>query len=195
MNIPPIILASESPRRSQLLKQLEFDFQVVPPKGVREMHQEHLTPQEIAQLNAHMKARSISKKFPDALVLGADTIVVLGKEIFGKPSTRQEAREMLQRLQGKSHLVVTGVCLIHLRNHQERLFSDTTEVFFKKLSEEAIDQYLASVKTMDKAGGYAIQENGNAVVKKIRGSRSNVIGLPLERLKSELEQFDQALAH
>jgi septum formation protein len=194
MNFPPLILASASPRRSQLLKQLELDFEVV-PTATLELHQEHLSPVEIAQLNAHRKARSVAKKNPDVIVIGADTIVALKNRIFGKPRTREEAVEMLLALQGKVHTVVTGVSLIHLRTYQERLFAETTRVHFKRLTREQVEAYLSRINPLDKAGGYAIQEHGEMIIQKIAGSRTNVIGLPLERLKSELERLAQPVLH
>ena len=114
MNLPPVILASASPRRVILLRLLKVNFQVVPGK-VEEVAHEHFSPLEVCQLNAHRKAFAVAKKIPDALVLGADTLVFLDNEILGKPRNLAEARGMLARLQGRWHQVVTGVSLIHLR--------------------------------------------------------------------------------
>src|SRR5512138_1854983 len=108
MDLPPLILASASPRRVELLRQTGFEFSVA-PTGAPEIQPAHLTPHEIAQVNAYRKARVVAKKHPDALVLGADTIVCLGNHIFGKPATMEEARDMLGHLQGRTHEVVTGV--------------------------------------------------------------------------------------
>jgi len=181
-----LILASASPRRAELLREAGFTFQVVRSRA-EEIHPEHLTPHEICQVNAYRKARAVAKKHPDEVVLGADTIVCLGTTVFGKPETQAEAHRMLSKLQGRTHEVVTGVCLIHLRNHQQKLFAESTTVTFRKLHSEQIRRYLAKVDPLDKAGGYAIQEEGDLIVKQIRGSFSNVVGLPLERLKAELE--------
>ncbi len=181
-----LILASASPRRAELLREAGFTFHVVRSRA-EEIHPEHLTPHEICQLNAYRKARAVAKKHPDEVVLGADTIVCLGTTVFGKPETQAEAHRMLSKLQGRTHEVVTGVCLIHLRNHQQKLFAESTTVTFRKLHSEQIRRYLAKVDPLDKAGGYAIQEEGDLIVKQIRGSFSNVVGLPLERLKDELE--------
>ncbi|HEY2328743.1 MAG TPA: Maf family protein, partial [Verrucomicrobiae bacterium] len=109
--MPPLILASASPRRAELLKLLPVKFRVL-PAAVDEVAHDHLTPLEVCQLNAHRKARVVAKKIPDALVLGADTLVFLDNEIFGKPRHQAEARQMLGRLQGRTHQVVTGVCLM-----------------------------------------------------------------------------------
>lgn len=185
MNLPPLILASASPRRSELLRELGVEFQVI-PGHVPEIHHEQMTAGELCQINACRKARSIAKQFPDALVLGADTLVYLGTTLFGKPANLAEARAMLAQLQGRKHQVVTGVCLFHLRGHRCRIFAENTAVTFHPLSAAQIDNYLRRMNPLDKAGAYAIQEHGERIVAKISGSFSNVVGLPLERLRSEL---------
>lgn len=188
MRLPPLILASASPRRAELLRQLRADFEVV-PSGAEEIFDDHLSPLELCQLNAHRKARAIAKKIPDALVLGADTLVFLDGEIMGKPRDLIDARRMLARLQGRTHQVVTGVSLIHLRGHRERLFAASTNVTFHPLTAGKIDDYVARVNPLDKAGAYAIQEHGDMIVSEIFGSFSNVVGLPVEQLKMELEAW------
>ena len=188
MHVPPLILASASPRRSELLGQLKVAFQVLPGNATEVAH-EHLSPREICQLNAHRKARVVAKKIPDALVLGADTLVFLDTAILGKPATLTEARDMLARLQGRTHQVVTGVSLIHLRGHRERVFAVGTDVTFRTLNTAQIDGYLAKINPLDKAGAYAIQEHGDKIVEEISGSYSNVVGLPLERLRAELSAW------
>ncbi|MBI2947164.1 MAG: septum formation protein Maf [Verrucomicrobia bacterium] len=188
MALPRLILASASPRRSELLRRLDLEFQVMSSDTPEVLH-EQLTPSELAQINAYRKARAVSKRFPDYLVLGADTIVTLEGNLFGKPANLAEARRMLQQLQGNTHQVVTGVSLIHLRHRQERLFAEITEVTFRPLSTAQIDRYLASMNPLDKAGGYAIQEGGDVLVQDVVGSYFNVVGLPLERLKVELERW------
>jgi septum formation protein len=150
---------------------------------------EHLSPLEVCQLNAHRKAFAVAKKIPDALVLGADTLVFLDNEILGKPRDLSEARWMLSRLQGRSHQVVTGVSLIHLRKHQERIFAASTDVLFHPLDAGQIREYTTKVETLDKAGAYAIQESGETLVSEISGSFSNVVGLPVELLRAELEAW------
>ena len=191
MKLPPLILASASPRRAELLRQLKLNFQII-PGDVTEMAHEHLSPWELCQLNAHRKARVVAKKHPDALVLGADTLVFLDDEIMGKPVNPADARRMLTRLQGRTHQVVTGISLIHLRAHQESIFAVSTDVTFRPLSAGQIDDYLARVNPLDKAGAYAIQEHGDLIVSEISGSFSNVVGLPVERLEEELESWATA---
>jgi len=185
VNLPPVILASASPRRAELLRQLKLNFKILPGDAVEVAH-EFLTPQEICQLNAHRKARAVAKKIPDALVLGADTLVFLGQEVFGKPRDLGEAKQMLARLQGRTHQVVTGVSLTHLRAHRERLFAVSTDVTFHPLTAAQIRDYLDRINPLDKAGAYAIQEHCDKIVAAIAGSYSNVVGLPVEKLGEEL---------
>lgn len=191
MNLPPIILASASPRRAELLRELDVTFEIV-PSDAEEIHNEVLTATEVAQINAYRKARSVAKRAPDSLVIGMDTLVALGTRLFGKPSSMEDAKRMLGELQGQTHHVVTGVCLIHLRRHRQRVFADRTEVTFREIGPEQIRRYLEKIHPLDKAGGYAIQDHGELVVERIDGSFSNVVGLPLERLKQELAAFSAA---
>ena len=193
MNLPTLILASQSPRRSELLRQLDVPFEVLPSR-IDELEHEQLTAGELAQINAYRKARTIAKKHPDALVMGVDTLVALGPIVFGKPADHSEARKMIQRLQGKTHHVVTGVCLVHLRDHRQRTFAEVTKVTFRSLTKADIEHYFTKVDPLDKAGAYAIQEHGDDIVRHIEGSFSNVVGLPLERLRAELEQFSAELS-
>lgn len=189
MKLPPLILASASPRRAELLRQLDLKFEIVPGDAT-EIFDEQLSPRELCQLNAHRKARAVAKKVPDALVLGADTLVFLGREIFGKPRDLHEAKQMLARLQDRTHQVVTGVSLIHLRTHHERIFAVGTDVTFRPLSAEQISRYLSKINSLDKAGAYAIQEHGDKIIAEISGSYSNVVGLPLEKLSGEISAWN-----
>ena len=188
MTLPPVILASASPRRAELLRQLGIRFKVI-PTDAPEILREQLTAGEAAQINAYRKARAVAKKYPDALVIGADTLVSLNGELFGKPASLEAAYQMLERLQGKTHHVVTAVCLLNLRHHRQRIFADNTSVTFRPLDAVKIRRYLSQVDPLDKAGAYAIQEKGEQLVERYSGSYSNVIGLPLERLKSELKTW------
>jgi len=183
--LPPIILASASPRRQELLRQMGLRFDVV-PSHAPEVHEAQLTAREVSQLNAYRKAREIAKLNPDALVLGADTLVYLGTELFGKPANIEEALAMLEKLQGHTHEVVTAICLLHLREHRQKVFAESTAVTFHRLTPNQIMTYFKKVNPMDKAGAYAIQQEGYLIVEKIDGSYSNVVGLPIERLEEEL---------
>ena len=186
-----MILASASPRRSELLQQLGTLFEVIIGEAA-ETQPEHLTPHETAQVNAYRKARVVAKRFPDALVLGADTVVCVDTQLFGKPSDSADARRMLAALQGREHQVITGVCLIHLRAHRQKTFAVSTAVTFRALEAGDIDNYLAKIDPRDKAGGYAIQEHGHMIVEKLEGSYSNVVGLPVERVRQELEAWSES---
>jgi septum formation protein len=189
VNLPPLILASASPRRAELLRQLKLKFQAV-SSDAAEILDEQLSPLELCQINAHRKARAVAKKNPDSLVLGADTLVFLDGEIMGKPASPADAERMLTRLQGRTHQVVTGISLIHLRAHRERIFAVGTDVMFHPLNAGQIRDYLAKVNPLDKAGAYAIQEHGDKIVAEISGSYSNVVGLPLERLRMVLSTWE-----
>jgi septum formation protein len=188
MNLPPLILASASPRRVELLRQLGVEFKVL-PSDVPEIHHEQLTAGEVSQINAYRKARAVGKKFPDDLVLAADTLVYLDTALFGKPATLEEAYQMLEQLQGRTHHVITAICLLHLREHRQRIFAESTAVTFRPLDAVKIRRYLTKVNPLDKAGAYAIQEEGDLIVEKISGSYTNVVGLPVERLAAELEAW------
>lgn len=194
MKPPSVILASASPRRVELLRQIVPDFEVV-PSAAPEVHDEQLTAWEMAQVNAYRKARAVAKKFPDALVLGADTLVYLDREtkLFGKPANRKEAERMLAGLEGRVHAVITGVCLLHLRSHRQRVFADWTDVKFLPLTTQQIRDYLELINPLDKAGAYAIQEHGERIVAEISGSYSNVVGLPLERVREELRAWQSTV--
>ena len=193
MKFPAIILASASPRRAQLLRELGVEFRVMASE-VPELHHEQLTAVEVCQINAYRKARSIAKKVPDRLVLAADTLVYLGTKLFGKPANLEEAYDMLQELQGQTHQVVTAICLMQLREYRYRVFADSTAVTFRRLKAPTIRKYLNKVNPLDKAGAYAIQEEGDLIVEQVTGSYSNVVGLPVERLSTELQQWHGRVA-
>jgi septum formation protein len=188
VNWPALILASISPRRSGLLRDSGIEFRVV-ASDVREIHHDQLTALEVSQVNAYRKARAVAKRFPDKLVLGADTLVYCETKLFGKPADLQEAYLMLESLQGRTHHVVTAICLLHLREHRQRICTEETAVTFRPLDAVKIRRYLTQVNPLDKAGAYAVQESGNLIIESIAGSYTNVVGLPLERLKAELDAW------
>ena len=188
MSLPPVILASASPRRKELLEHIGIKFAVV-PSHAEEAVTEMMTAVEISQLNAYRKARAVAKHHPDALVIGVDTVVALGTRLFAKPADMADAERMILELSGKSHHVVSGVCLIHQRKHRQSLFADRTEVTFRSLNYAQIRRYLSLIKPLDKAGAYAIQDHGELIVERVDGSLTNVVGLPLARLEEELERF------
>jgi septum formation protein len=182
-----IILASGSPRRRKLLGAMGVEFEAV-TAAVRELEMEDgpgFSPAELARENGRRKAEAVSALRPGRWVLGADTVVALGKLVFGKPGTVERAREFLARLSGRRHEVITGCALLSPAGEAE-IFHRVSRVTFRTLSEEAIERYLAEVNVLDKAGGYALQERGEWIVERVEGSRANVIGLPTEALERVL---------
>ena len=182
-----LVLASGSPRRQQLLREAGFEFEIL------KSYFEETLPPKIASIDAPeylAKQKSEAIEFPDpnALIITADTLVILNNEILGKPETAQDAKNMLQGLSGKQHIVVTGVCL-RTANSVES-FSTTTIVEFKDLSSSEIDFYISNYKPFDKAGAYGIQEwIGMIGVKRIEGSYFNVMGLPIDELYGRLINY------
>lgn len=180
------ILASASPRRQELIrlvcpscKCIPADIDEVPPDGE--------LPVRCAEYIAKMKAEAVSKTHPDDIVIGCDTTVIVDDIILGKPEDASDAIKMLTLLSGKTHMVVTGVSIRCGEN--EESFSDITEVEFYPLNDEEILDYAQSGEPMDKAGGYGIQGKGSLLVKRINGDFYNVVGLPVARLKRELDAF------
>ncbi|MEE9275393.1 MAG: Maf family protein [bacterium] len=174
----PLVLASASPRRQQLLEEAGLAFEALAtPAEAEERLAPGLPPGELAERSALAKARWAAQRRPQAVVLGADTIVVLGEEILGKPTDREDARGMLARLSGRTHRVITGFALIG--PGLSCVSRVETAVRFRPLDEGAIDRYLESGEPMDKAGAYAIQGMGGSLVDRVEGSYTNVIGLPL----------------
>jgi septum formation protein len=182
---PQLILASASPRRRELLAQLGVTFDVV-TADVEEHEESSTDPRVMVAHNAALKADWVSARHPAALVLGADTTVFLDGHALNKPRDAGEARAMLRRLSGRTHTVFTGLAV---RRRTDGLKIDegvASDVTFKPLDDAAIEAYLARVHTLDKAGGYAIQEHGDLIVKEYRGSLTNIVGLPLEATKQIL---------
>lgn len=183
-----IILASASPRRAFLLKQIGLDFQVI-PSSVEEIADSHLEPQEMVLKLAKRKAQAVSREYPQAIVLGADTVVCCEGRILGKPRDREEAAEMLYFLSGRVHEVVSGVVLQRLIPESVRGEAVTTRVKFRDLTDEEITGYIATGEPLDKAGAYGIQGLGALLVEKIEGCYFNVVGLPLSRLPDLFREF------
>ena len=177
-----LILASSSPRRIQLLREAKFDPEVVPPE-VAELSCDYLTPSELARFNARLKAATVTVAYPDAVVLGADTVVALGSEVFGKPRDLEDAVRMLSKLVGKTHEVITGIALIEANGGRMTLRAVASTVTFRSLSTTEIDAYLKMVNPLDKAGAYAAQESANVIIERISGSFTNVVGLPMELVR------------
>ena len=187
-NLPPVILASASPRRSQLLASMDIDFEVV-PSHVEELIDGYDFIPDLCEANARIKAEPIADMHPECLVIAADTMVYLEDTLFGKPTDIDDAHRMLTRLQGRTHQVTTGVSLIYHNEEISKSFSVITNVTFLSLDAGQISEYLAKIDPLDKAGGYAIQEHKQMIAKRVSGSVSNVVGLPVERLKEELNNL------
>jgi len=179
-----LILASASPRRRELLAAAGLQFEVV-VSPAEEIHDAAIPLDRLCEENAALKAAAVARDHPDAVVIGADTLVYIDAEPLGKPRSPEEARAMLRKLAGRTHVVCTGVCLIRPGGEREA-FHVLTEVVFRELNDAAIEEYLALVDTSDKAGGYALQEHGDRIVSGIRGSYSNVVGLPVDEVVGRL---------
>ncbi len=180
------ILASASPRRKELLSQILPSFDVVPATGEEKVNMS-LFPDRMACALAEHKCDEVFEKYPSATVIGCDTIVVFGNEILGKPKDRDDAKRTLKMLSGKTHSVITGVCV---RNRYNKLVDfDRTEVKFNVLTDEFIDLYVAGGSPLDKAGSYGIQDGG--VVKEYFGNYTNVVGLPLPLIKKLLGKISE----
>lgn len=177
MNDPRLILASRSPQRRAILGQLGIPFSVVVPE-VAEL--EAGPPHEVALENAHRKAAAVAREAPTSLVLGVDTVVALGGRVYGKPAGEREARASMRALSGRRHAVIGGLCLA--RAGRLRTAAATTFVEFRALDQGLIDWYLASGEWRERAGGYAIQGRGAALVTAIEGDYLNVVGLPVAAL-------------
>ncbi len=185
-----LILASKSPRRKQLLSESGFDF-IIKTKDTDESYPAGLSPGEIAEYIADKKAeacRSFLTEHPAKIILAADTIVVLGTKVYGKPEDFRDAVRILNELKGKTHRVITGVCL--LSRGKKRLFHGVSKVTFADLTEEEIEYYLNKCEPYDKAGSYGVQEwLGHCKITDISGTYANIMGLPTDLVYEELRRF------
>jgi septum formation protein len=208
----PLTLASSSPRRKELLEKLGFTLRVV-QANIDESQQAGELPEDYAKRMARTKVLMAVKRLqatiytsdvearrqllsaqprgddPVRWVIGADTVVVVDDVIFGKPTDVQEAREMLMRLSGREHIVITGFCLFDLKRNREGLQAVTTVVKFKELTRGEVDQYVSVGESMDKAGAYAVQGVGSYLVEYLQGSYTNVVGLPLCQVVEMMQEM------
>jgi septum formation protein len=184
----PLILASASPRRAEILQKLGLKF-IVQPSAVDESFSNSLPPAEYAVELAKRKARAIAETVASGIVIGADTIVVLGKEILGKPASEAEACAMLQKLSGKTHRVFTGFAVIDRPSNRETADVEMTEVTFRELTAAEIAAYARSGGAMDKAGAYGIQDMSAVFCERLNGCFYNVVGFPLTRFYLALRAF------
>lgn len=186
-----LFLASRSPRRRELLKRTGYSFKIVPSSYVEKVDSRR-TPSGNAMNMARGKAECARVRAGTGCVLGADTFIYFRGRIIGKPKNMREARRILRLLSGKAHYVYTGLALRNLATGKVRTSYAKSKVVFKKLSADVIEAYVRKNRPLDKAGAYAIQEDGPKLIRAIYGSRSNVIGLPMELLRSELRKSAKA---
>ena len=182
------ILASVSPRRKELLEGMGIEFDVI-PSGINEDFLNGETPREHVLRLSKEKSSAVSRNNPDAWVLGADTVVIIDGEVIGKPGTQNEARAMLARLSGREHQVITGFTIVN--KSADVMITDAVESFviFKEISEDEMDWYVKTKEPYDKAGGYAVQGMAAFFIREIRGSYTNVVGLPLTEVVTALKRI------
>ncbi len=187
-----LILASSSPRRAELLSATGIDF-LVHPSHVDETFDSSLTHEDNAKAVALRKASAVAEIYPDQLVIGADTIVILDDEVIGKPADRGQARDMLGRLSGRRHMVITGFAVAHLDKGVRYTEAGISTVRLNNIPDDWIEDYIQTEEPMDKAGGYAIQGAAGVWVEGYSGSKTNIIGLPMEALTAALTNLGYEL--
>ena len=183
LNKYPIVLASGSPRRKQLLEQIDLEFEVVTSQ-INEDFSINLSPTDFVEHYAQEKAKDVAKSYPDKWVIGADTIVVLGSHILGKPKDGNDSFHMLKQLSGNTHQVITGVSIQNINQDISNSFHERTNVTFNSLSDNVINYYIETYKPFDKAGSYGIQDWFSVCVNRIDGCFYNVMGFPLSSFYS-----------
>jgi septum formation protein len=186
----PLILASASQRRKKLLAEAGYKFSVVHPNIYESsFSSKGRKPCEYARQLALAKARDVAQRYPDYIVIGADTVVDFDGQIIGKPTDAEDAERITRKLFNKPHKVITGLAIVRLSDSTELVNSDTTIVYPRKLTGKQIAEHIKSGSWQDKAGAYAIKETGDEFIEKIEGSLTNVMGLPMELLKRLLSKF------
>ena len=185
-----LVLVSHSPQRVELLRKAGYRFDIVEPAFEEPRHKPpHLTPAQHAQAMAFFKAASVAEQHPDQLLLGADTVISAGADLFGKPVDRADARRMVSILTRRPHQVITGLALLAPALDRRIIADDVTTVYMKPMADAELETYLDSNAWQGKAGAYGLQAGADAFVERIEGSFSNVIGLPMELLSRLLKQF------
>ncbi len=188
-----LVLASGSPRRSRMLRNLAVEFSVAESAFVEARGAGKQSPREYVQQNARGKAQDVAGQFENAVVIGADTVVVCGSRLLGKPSTHEEAFQYLSMLKGKTHQVYTGICLVESYDNRVLIDYEKTSVRFRQLTDEQIRLYLERINPLDKAGAYAIQGAGSIIVESIAGCYYNVMGFPVSKLEQMLTVLGMSL--
>lgn len=187
MHVKPLILASQSPRRKQLLNQAGLSFTVIPSDVEEKMNTNDL-PEDLVASLAYQKALNVYERYPENVVLGSDTIVSFDSHILGKPTDDEDARRMLRMLSGSEHTVLTGVTLIS--TEKKMTFVEKTQVHFFPLTDQEINEYIRSEEPIDKAGAYGIQGLGATLVEKINGDYFTIVGLPIAKVVRALKSFN-----
>lgn len=187
MKLKRIVLASSSPRRHKLLKDLGITF-IIDPSRYEENMSLPLKPEALVKHLSLQKAKDVAKKYDDAVIIAADTFVVLGNDIFGKPKNLDDAKNMLRKLRGTIHHVVTGYTIIDTTQNKTITASEMSKIHLQHMTDTDIQTYVETFKPLDKAGSYAIQEIDQAYIKKIEGNIDNILGLPLKALRKSLQE-------
>ena len=187
MDRPRLILASASPRRQSLLRDAGYDFEIHPADVDETNYPAGLSPSDLARHLANIKADAVSAKFPDAVVLGADTVVAFGDLVLGKPKDAADARRMLELLSGTTHIVITGVAVLSAAKGFARITRVMSAVRMREMSPKDVDRYVAGGEWQGKAGGYGIQDH-DPFVTRVAGSQSNIVGLPMKVTKKLLAE-------
>ena len=184
-----IILASQSPRRKWLLEQIGLEFDIIPSNFDEDIENKKFSKKLIESL-AYEKAKEVSERIGnEVLIIAADTVVILGNQILGKPTDEEDARQMLQKLSNKTHKVITAIAIIDKYEDKTLINSKISKVKFKKLTDREINDYIKTGEPLDKAGSYGIQAYGSLFVEKVEGCYNNIVGLPLNLLAEMLKSF------
>jgi septum formation protein len=187
-----LVLASDSPRREEILEQLDLKFTIVTPK-IDESNFDNSNPVELVKILAEKKAASVSGLVEDALIIAADTVVVYNDQILGKPAGKYEARKMLKQLSSDQHQVITGVAVLNSQTGESHIDYNITDVKMAAISDREIENYVETGEPLDKAGAYAIQGFGGLFVEEIKGSYYSVMGLPIHLLSRLLDKFNYGI--
>jgi len=188
-----LILASASPRRSAMLREMGIAFDTVPSTFEEPSHKQGQSPRQYVEANARGKSLQVAEALTEGFVIGVDTVVVHKGRVLGKPSSMDEALQFLRLLNGETHEVLSGVCIKDAGQNRELLDAEKTSVTFRHLNTREIKRYLSLINPLDKAGAYAIQVHGSIIVERIAGCYYNVVGLPLARLETMLLQWGYSL--
>ena len=185
-----VVLASKSPRRKELLESIGISF-IVDPSDIEEIIDPQLPLEQVPNHLSKLKANDVASRYKNAIIIGADTVVIIDNQILGKPSSKEHAKKMLISLSGKTHKVITGFTILDTKTKKQVSSSVTTLVSVKTLTEQEIDEYIKTGEPFDAAGGYRVQgKYGKELIEEVDGDLSNVIGFPIQDLKTELRRFE-----